>query len=93
MLNVGFMLLLLLTKTFNRKIKLIILISICCGLAAAVMSQDRGVWVVFPVYVTVAIYYAMADKRISKKSIAVFLAVIALVSIFTPIGGGAQTAY
>lgn len=86
MLNVGVMLSLLLTKTFNRKIQWLILISILCGLAAAVMSQARGVWVVFPIYVSVAIYYAVADKRISKKSIALFLAVIVLASMFTSIG-------
>lgn len=86
MLNVGIMLSLLLTKSFSHKIQIVILISMLCGLAAAVMSQARGVWLVFPVYVSVAVYYAVSDNRISKKNIAMFLVIVVLLSMFTSIG-------
>lgn len=86
MLNVGIMLSLLLTKTFSRQVKIVILISMLCGLAAAVMSQARGVWLVFPIYVLVAVYYAVSDNRISKKNIAMFLVIVVLLSMFTSIG-------
>lgn len=86
MLNVGVMLSLLLTKYLGRKVQILILISILCGLATAVLSQARGVWLVFPAYVTIAIYYAACDKRISKKYIAIFLVAIVVLSTSTMIG-------
>lgn len=86
MLNVGIMLSLLLTKKVSHKIRFIILFSMICGMTATVMSQARGVWLVFPVYALIAIYHASIDKRISKKSVAIFLAVLLLLPVFTPIG-------
>lgn len=85
-LNVGIMLSLLLTKNLVRYIQFIILLSMLLGLATAVMSQARGVWLVFPIYASVAIYYAVSNKRIRTKYVAAFLAIIALLSMFTPIG-------
>ena len=86
MLNVGVMLSMLLTKNLSRTIQIVILVSMLCGIVAAIMSQARGVWLVFPIYVSVAVYYAVSDKRISKKNIAAFLAVIVLLAMFTSIG-------
>ena len=86
MLNVGIMLSLLLTKSLSRQFQVLILISMLFGIATAVMSQSRGVWLVFPIYILVAIYYALKEKRISANNIVIFLLVIILLSIVTPIG-------
>ena len=86
MLNVGIMLSVILTKNLRRKYQLIILLSMICGVAASIMSQARGVWLVFPVYVLIGIFYTVKDKKINTKYITVFLVAIILLSIFTPIG-------
>ena len=86
MLNVGIMLSMLLTKNFNRNLQIVILISMLFGLVTAVTSEARGVWLVFPIYVSVAVYYAVSDKRIKKKNVAAFLAVIVLLAMFTSVG-------
>jgi len=86
MLNVGIMLCLLLTKKISRQLQLIIIISTLCGLATAVMSQARGVWLVLPVYMAFAIYYAVRDKQIRVRNIAVVMAVFILLLIVTPAG-------
>lgn len=86
MLNVGIMLSLLLTKSLNRQLQVLILISMLCGIAAAAMSQARGVWLVFPVYILFAAYYALKGKRTGANHFVVFLLVIILLSIITPIG-------
>lgn len=86
MLNVGVMLALLLTKNMSRALRVVILLSMVCGVVTAVMSQARGVWLVFPVYMMIALYYAMRDKRISANNIVIFLLVIILLAIVTPIG-------
>lgn len=86
MLNVGIMLSIVLTKSLKRQYQLIILISMLCGIAASVMSLARGVWLVFPVYVLIGMYYAVKDKKINAKYITVFLVAIIILSIITPIG-------
>ncbi len=86
MLNVGIMLSVLLTKNLNRLVQVLILISMLGGLAAAVMSQARGAWLVFPVYIMIAIYCLLKEKRISANKIVIFLAVMIFLTIFTPIG-------
>ena len=86
MLNVGIMLSMLLTKVLSRKIQFVIMACIMCGLTAAVMSQARGVWLVFPFYIAIAVYYSISEKRISKNSIALLLVIIVLLSMFTSIG-------
>lgn len=86
MLNVGIMLSMLLTKDLKREHQLIILISMLCGLTAAVMSQARGAWLVFPVYVCIGIYYAVKYNKVNAKHVAAFLLVIFILSMFTPIG-------
>ena len=86
MLNVGIMLSVLLTKNLNRQFQMLILISMLGGFAAAVMSQARGAWLVFPVYIMIAIYYSIKEKRISANKVVIFLAAITFLTIFTPIG-------
>lgn len=86
MLNVGIMLSVLLTKSLNRRLQVLILMSMLGGLAAAVMSQARGAWLVFPVYIMIAIYCSLKEKRISANNVVMFLAAMILLTIFTPIG-------
>lgn len=86
MLNVGIMLSALLTKCLSRQLQILIFVAMLCGITAAVMSQARGVWLVFPVYLMIAIYYSLKDKRISANNIVIFLVVVILFSVFTPIG-------
>jgi O-antigen ligase len=57
-----------------------------CGIATAVLSQARGVWLVFPVYLVVAFFYAVKKKQISTLHSVMCLASIVLLSIVTPIG-------
>ncbi|GMR15825.1 MAG: hypothetical protein BMS9Abin31_0118 [Gammaproteobacteria bacterium] len=85
MLNVGIMLSLLLTKELDRKLQFVISVSILCGTAAAVMSQARGVWLVFPIYVIIAIYYTVKEKRLGINSVIAFFIAAILLSVFTPI--------
>jgi len=86
MLNVGVMLTSILTKKLSRRVQLLILLSMLCGIATAVLSQARGVWLVFPVYLAVTFFYALKKKRISTWHSVMFLASIVLISIITPIG-------
>lgn len=86
MINVGIMLAVLLTKKLSRLSQLLIILSMLCGLATTVMSQARGVWLVIPVYVAVAIYFAVRDKRIKMKSIAIFIVAFIGLLILTPVG-------
>ena len=73
MLNVGIMLSFLLTKSLNRQFQTLIIISISCGIATAVMSQARGVWLVFPICILVVIYYALKEKHISANNVGMML--------------------
>ena len=86
MLNVGIMLSLLLTKSLDRHIQFLILISMVCGIVTAVMSQARGVWLAFPIYVIISIYYSVKEKRLNVSYVAIFLIVAISLSLFTPIG-------
>jgi len=86
MLNVGIMLASILTRKQTRQVQILILMCMLCGIATAVLSQARGVWLVFPVYLIVAFIYAFKEKRINTLHSVMFLAVIVLLAIFTPIG-------
>lgn len=86
MLNVGVMLSMLLTKSFSRKLQYLVVVSMLCGLATAILSQARGVWLVFPVYIAVAVYYLLKEKKLSANKIIVFLVISILLTAFTPIG-------
>lgn len=86
MLNVGIMLALLLSRDFSRNIRLLILVSIGCGIVTAVMSQARGVWLVFPIYVIVTAYFSIKTKRLNAKNVVSIFIVAVLLSIATPVG-------
>ena len=86
MLNVGIMLASILTRKQTRQVQFLILMCMLCGIATAVLSQARGVWLVFPVYLIVAFIYAFKEKRINTLHSVMFLAVIVLLAIITPIG-------
>lgn len=86
MLNVGIMLVLILTKNIPLKIQLLILFSMICGIATVILSQARGVWLVFPVYILVAVLYALKKKRITATNLAFLLVVMASIAVFTPVG-------
>lgn len=86
MLNVGIMLALLLSRDFSHNIRLLILVSIGCGIVTAAMSQARGVWLVFPIYVFVTVYFSIKTKRLSAKNVVSVFIVAVLLSIATPVG-------
>ena len=86
MLNVGIMLSLLLTRNMQRKYQLLIIASMLCGVVTAVTSQARGVWLVFPAYVLIAIYYIVKDKRLSARLLVGILISVVLLALLTPIG-------
>lgn len=86
MLNVGIMMSVLLTRGLSRKLQLVIVASMLCGIFAAIMSQARGVWLVIPVYVIIAVYYAVKDKKLSIAHIAAFFLIIVSLSILSPTG-------
>jgi len=86
MLNVGIMLIIILSKNLSCKIQFVILFSMACGVMTAVMSQARGVWLVFPIYAFVAIYFSIKDKRLSTKSVIGILIVAILLLVMTPVG-------
>lgn len=85
-LNVGIMLSLLLTRNIARKYQLLIVASMICGVVVAVMSHARGVWLVFPFYMLIAIYYVVKDKRLNIKSLVAALVAILLIAVLTPVG-------
>lgn len=86
MLNVGIMLALLLSRDFSHNIRALILVSMGCGIVTAIMSQARGVWLVFPVYVLIAVYFSIKTKRLSIRNVVSILIVAALLLIVTPVG-------
>jgi O-antigen ligase len=86
MLNVGIMLSLLLSRNMQRKYQLLIIASMLCGIVTAVMSQARGVWLVFPAYVLIATYYVVKDKRLSARTLVSILISVVLLALLTPVG-------
>ena len=86
MLNVGIMLSLLLSRDMQRKYQLLIIASMLCGIVTAVLSQARGVWLVFPAYMLIAIYYIVKDKRFSARTLVGIMVSIVLLALLTPIG-------
>jgi O-antigen ligase len=86
MLNVGIMLSLILTRDIERRFQFVIMLSMVCGLITAVMSQARGVWLVFPLYLIIAIFYIVKEKRLNSKAFAAAIVAIVALSILTPVG-------
>ena len=85
-LNTGMMLVLLLKRNPGKTTQLVVSVSMVCALVAAILSQARGVWLVLPVYLLIAGYYAWREKRLGVKSLVAILALILAVSVFTPVG-------
>ncbi len=86
MLNVGIMLALLLSRDFSHNVRSLILVSMGCGIVTAIMSQARGVWLVFPLYVLIAVYFSIKTKRLSVRYVVSIFIVAALLLIATPVG-------
>jgi len=86
MLNAGIMISLLLVKRLTRQLQMIIIVSMLCAVATAVMSMARGVWLVLPVYAFIAIYFSVKDRRIQAKYFLLIIVAFILLSIFTPLG-------
>lgn len=86
MLNVGIMLALLLSRDLSQNVRALILVSMVCGLVTAVMSQARGVWLVFPVYVLIAAYFSIKTKKLSVRNVVSIFIIAALLLIATPVG-------
>jgi len=85
-LNVGVMLSILLTKDINGIKKVIIVSSMFCAFVAAVLSQSRGVWMVVPVYVLVALFYSIKHSKLKLSSILIVFTLIAGAVVLSPIG-------
>lgn len=86
MLNVGIMLSMLFTLSLSAKIRTVILISVLCGVATAIMSQARGAWLVIPVYLAFIIYSAMKSKKIGVATVIIFILLATALSSIGPVG-------
>jgi len=86
MLNVGIVMSVLLTRTLNRKLHFVMVVSMLSGVFAAIMSQARGVWLVFLVYVLVAVYSAIKDRKLSLAHITAFFLLVVTLSVLSPSG-------
>jgi len=86
MLNVGIMLSMLFTLNLSAKIRTVILISILCGMATAIMSQARGAWLVIPVYLAFIIYSAMKSKKIGATTVIIFILLATVLLSIGPVG-------
>lgn len=85
MLNAGIMLSMVFTLNLSTKVRLIILISVLCGIAASVMSQARGAWLVFPVYLVFIIYGAIKSKKIGISQVFVLVLLAVALLIISPV--------
>ncbi len=86
MLNVGIMLSMLFTLNLSAKIRTVILISVLCGMATAIMSQARGAWLVIPVYLAFIIYSAMKSKKIGVATVIIFILLATVLLSIGPVG-------
>ncbi len=86
MVNVGIMISYLVTNKLSRMMQFFILISIILGLFATVLSQSRGVWLVFPLYILLAAIYLFNDGKLRLKAILIFLVLAISLVVLTPAG-------
>jgi len=77
MLNIGVMMVILLMKKNTNIANLVIVVSMICGFIAAVLSQSRGVWMVLPLYVVVALFYSLKYSKTRFVSTLFVLGVMA----------------
>ena len=86
MLNVGVMLSILLAVKINNFMKIIVFISMICGFVAAVLSQSRGVWLVLPLYLLLALYYSLRHPRLKFGGVIAVFVLIGAVLAVSPVG-------
>jgi len=86
MLNVGVMLAILLAEKTSTLTKVIISISMLCGFVAVVLSQSRGVWLVLPAYILIALYYSLKLSRIKLVGMVTILALMGALLLMSPAG-------
>ena len=86
MLNVGVMLSVLLVMKLDNRIKILIAISIICGLIATLLSQSRGVWLVLPVYFVLALYYTLRHSRAFFAGLIILLVLVTGSLLLSPVG-------
>ncbi|MBE9567151.1 MAG: O-antigen ligase family protein, partial [Proteobacteria bacterium] len=86
MVNVGIMIVYLITNDLRRMVQFGLLVSISCGLAAVIFSQARGAWIVFPVYLFVAFMYLFKNGKLRLNTVIALLVLTATMVSVTPIG-------
>ena len=86
MLNVGVMLAVLLVTKINKYIKVVVAVSMLCGVIAAVLSQSRGVWLVLPVYFLIALYYALRHSKGLFGGLIIVPVLVVAILLASPVG-------
>ncbi len=86
MLNVGIMLNMLFTLNLSKKMQAVILVSVLCGVAVAIMSQARGAWLVIPVYLVFVIYSTFKSGKKAVVIATVFIMLAMVLSSIKPVG-------
>ena len=86
MLNVGVMLAILLVAKTSGYTKALIIFSMICGFIAAILSQSRGVWLVLPFYLVIALYYSLKHSRVRLIGVVIAFLLVVAVTLATPFG-------
>ena len=86
MLNVGVMLAVLLVTKINKYIKVVVAVSMLCGVIAAVLSQSRGVWLVLPVYFLIALYYTLRHSKGLFGGLIIVPVLVVAILLASPVG-------
>lgn len=86
MLNVGVMIAVLLVTKINKYIKVVVAVSMLCGVIAAVLSQSRGVWLVLPVYFLIALYYALRHSKGLFGGLIIVPVLVVAILLASPVG-------
>ena len=86
MLNVGVMLALLLAEKMSALSRVLVVVSMMMGFTAAILSQSRGVWLVVPVYLLIAMVITWRQSKKRFSIIAAFIIVCTIVAALSPLG-------
>jgi len=86
MLNVGVMLALVLVEKMSTLMRVLMVMSMAMGFTAAILSQSRGVWLVVPVYLLIAMIITWRQSRKRFAIIAVFIIVCSIAAAMSPLG-------
>jgi len=84
MLNVGILIAYLITNKLSRVMQALILTSMFLGITAAILSQARGVWVAFPIYIMIAVIYLLKNSRLKLKVVSILLLIAVTLIVLTP---------